>query len=219
MGKSRLLEEVRALALVRGAVVLRGQAVDTGGVPYQEWRAVLRWLPMLTELSDREARVLRPLVPDLEALLGREVPAAPELDADMAQLRLHQTVEDLFARLSQPTVVILEDLHQAHAESLQLLAQLAARAPGLPLLLLASFRDDEAPQLPERLSGPRMLRLLRLDAEEIAQLGESMLGAVGRRPDVVDLLRRESEGNPFLLVEVVRALAEERGRPGPAGRR
>ncbi|WP_434301423.1 protein kinase domain-containing protein [Corallococcus exiguus] len=211
VGKSRLLEEVRSLALVRGAMVLRGQAVDTGGVPYQEWRAVLRWLPMLTELSDREARVLRSLVPDLDALLGREVPAAPELDADMAQLRLHQTVEDLFARLSQPTVVILEDLHQAHAESLQLLAQLAARSPGLPLLLLVSFRDDESPQLPEHLPGTRVLRLQRLNAEEIAQLGESMLGAIGRRPDVVSLLRRESEGNPFLLVEVVRALAEDAG--------
>jgi eukaryotic-like serine/threonine-protein kinase len=211
VGKSRLLDEVRSLALVRGAVVLRGQAVDTGGVPYQEWRAVLRWLPMLTELSDREARVLRPLVPDLESLLGREVPSAEELDAEMAQLRLHQTVEDLFARLSQPTVVILEDLHQAHAESLQLLARLSERAPGLPLLLLASFRDDESPDLPGRLGAARVLRLPRLDAEEITQLGESMLGTVGRRPDVASLLQRESEGNPFLLVEVVRALAEDAG--------
>ncbi|RKG84952.1 serine/threonine-protein kinase [Corallococcus terminator] len=211
VGKSRLLDEVRSLALVRGAVVLRGQAVDTGGVPYQEWRAVLRWLPMLAELSDREARVLKPLVPDMDALLGRAVPAAPELEAEMAQLRLHQTVEDLFSRLPQPTVVILEDLHQAHSESLQLLTQLAARAPGLPLLLLASFRDDESPLLPERLPGTQTLRLPRLDSEEIALLGESMLGAVGRRPDVVGLLRRESEGNPFFLVEVVRALAEEAG--------
>ncbi|NBD14446.1 AAA family ATPase [Corallococcus sp. c25j21] len=211
VGKSRLLDELRALALVRGAVVLRGQAVDTGGGPYQEWRAVLRWLPMLTELSDREARVLRPLVPDLESLLGHAVPAAPEVDAEMVQLRLHQTVEDLFSRLPQPTVIILEDLHQAHAESLQLLGQLAARAPGLRLLLLASFRDDESPQLPGQLPGARVLRLPRLDAEEIALLGESMLGTVGRRPDVVELLLRESEGNPFLLVEVVRALAEDAG--------
>ncbi|RKH58922.1 serine/threonine-protein kinase [Corallococcus llansteffanensis] len=211
VGKSRLLEEMRAQALVRGAVVVRGQAVDTGGVPYQEWRAVLRWLPMLTELSDREARILKPLVPDMEALLGRAVPIAPELDAEMAQLRLHQTVEDVFGRLPQPTVVILEDVHQAHSESLQLLARLAARASGLPLLLLASFRDDEAPLLPEWVPGTRTLRLPRLDAEEIALLGESMLGPVGRRPDVLELLRRETEGNPFFLVEVVRALAEDAG--------
>ncbi|WP_171817896.1 serine/threonine-protein kinase [Pyxidicoccus fallax] len=211
VGKSRLLEELRAMALVRGAVVLRGQSVAAGGSPYQEWRPVLRWLSILTPLEEREASVLKPLVPDLEQLLGRAVPDPAELGAEMAQARLHQVVEDVFGRLLQPTVVILEDLHWARSESLLLLGRLASRASGLRLLLLGSFRDDEAPDLPSRLPGLEPLRLSRLDAGEIAVLSQSMLGAPGARPHLVELLRRETEGNPFFLVEVVRALAEEAG--------
>ncbi len=39
-----------------------------------------------------------------------------------------------------------------------------------------------------------------------------MLGESGKQPDVVELLQRETEGNVFFLVEVVRALAEEAGQ-------
>ncbi|MCP3105019.1 AAA family ATPase [Myxococcus sp. K15C18031901] len=211
VGKSRLLDELRPMALVRGAVVLRGQAVAAGGSPYQEWRPVLRWLSVLVPLDEREASVLKPLVPDLEVLLGRPVADPAELGAEMAHARLLQLVEDLFERLAQPTVVVLEDLHWAHGESLLLLSRLAARAARLPLLLLGSFRDDEAPTLPVELPGLDVLRLPRLDAGEIAVLSESMIGPAGARPHLVELLRRETEGNPFFLVEVARALAEEAG--------
>ncbi|WP_193409823.1 serine/threonine-protein kinase [Myxococcus hansupus] len=211
VGKSRLLEELRALALVKGAVVLRGQGVAAGGSPYQEWRPVLRWLSILTPLDEREASVLKPLVPDIESLLGHPVADPAEVGADMVQARLLQVVEDVFARLTQPVVVVLEDLHWAGGESLHLLARLATRAPTLSLLLLGSFRDDEAPALPSALPDLSLLRLPRLGAREVSLLSESMMGAPGSRPHLVELLLRETEGNPFFLVEVVRALAEEAG--------
>jgi tetratricopeptide (TPR) repeat protein len=212
VGKSRLLDEVRTLALVRGAVAVRGQGVSGGGSPYQEWRSVLRWLVLLAEPSDFEAGVLRPLVEDIEALLGRTVPANVELDPEMAQARLFAVVEDLFRRVPQPTVLILEDLHWAHGESLRLLARISALAKTLPLLILASYRDDERPDLPGLLPVAEVLRLPRLGEADIAVLTESMIGAAGRSPQIVEMLRRETEGNPFFLVEVVRALAEESGQ-------
>ncbi|MBN1210766.1 MAG: AAA family ATPase [Myxococcaceae bacterium] len=212
VGKSRLLDEVRTLALVRGAVAVRGQGVSGGGSPYQEWRSVLRWLVLLAEPNDFEAGVLRPLVEDLDALLGRPVPALVELDPEMAQARLFAVVEDLFRRVPQPTVLILEDLHWAHGESLRLLARISALARTLPLLILASYRDDERPDLPRELPVVEVLRLPRLDEDAIAVLTESMIGATGRSPQIVEMLRRETEGNPFFLVEVVRALAEESGQ-------
>src|SRR5207245_9277827 len=51
----------------------------------------------------------------------------------------------------------------------------------------------------------------RLGRGEIEQLSESMLGPAGRSAPIIDLLERETEGNPFFVVEVVRALAEEAG--------
>ncbi|WP_224360975.1 serine/threonine-protein kinase [Hyalangium versicolor] len=212
VGKSRLLDEVRTLALVRGSVAVRGQGVTGGGSPYQEWRSVLRWLVLLAEPNDFEAGVLRPLVEDVEALLNRPVPAMVELDPEMAQARLFAVVEDLFRRVPQPTVLILEDLHWAHDESLRLLARISDLAKTLPLLILASYRDDERPALPSELPVMEVLRLPRLGENAIAVLTESMIGAAGRSPHILEMLRRETEGNPFFLVEVVRALAEETGQ-------
>ncbi|MCI0709540.1 MAG: tetratricopeptide repeat protein, partial [Chloroflexi bacterium] len=45
----------------------------------------------------------------------------------------------------------------------------------------------------------------------IEALSVSMLGSVGKNQQVIDLLKRETEGNVFFLVEVVRALAAEAG--------
>ena len=212
VGKSRLVEEVCTLAMVRGAVVLRGQAVSSGGSPYEDFRPVLRWLALLSEPSDFEASVLKTLVPNLEPLPRRRVPAALELAGDIAQERLMSVVEALFERLGQPTVLLLEDQHWGRPESTRLLARLSARAATLPLLVVATYRDDERPGLPRELPAMRVLEVPRLGAEEMARLSESMIGEAGRAPQVVELLQRETEGNPFFLVEVVRALAEEAGQ-------
>ena len=58
----------------------------------------------------------------------------------------------------------------------------------------------------------QLMTLNRLTNEMITELGEAMLGEVGKQPAVIALLQRETEGNAFFAVEVVRALAEEVGR-------
>jgi predicted ATPase len=57
-----------------------------------------------------------------------------------------------------------------------------------------------------------VIQLDRLSGENIALLSESMLGEVGREKKIISLLERETEGNAFFLVEVVRALAESAGQ-------
>ncbi len=211
VGKSRLLDELRTQALVRGALVLRGQSVSAGGSLYGLWRPVLRWLCLTMPISAEEASVLKPLVPDLAQLLGLpDLPDAPELPPQAAQERLFATIEGLFARQTQPTLLILEDLHWA-SESLDLLVRITAHVKALPLQIVASFRYDERPDLPEKLPDMRLLRLKRLSAVQVRELSVAMLGNAGRLPQVVDLLTRETEGNALFIVEVVRTLAEEAG--------
>ncbi|WP_309890269.1 protein kinase domain-containing protein [Archangium sp.] len=212
VGKSRLLAELRILAMVRGAVVFRGQAISSGGGAYRPWREVLRTLVLLTELDDREAAIFRPLVPDIGELLQRDIPEPEVLGPEASHLRLLATVEDVFLRLPQPTVVILEDLQWADKATLSLLERLARSVSQARLLMLGSYRDDECPKLPEQVPSLQVLKLPRLEPAEIAALSESMMGAGGREPRMVSLLERETEGNPFFLVEVLRALAEQSGR-------
>jgi ABC-type oligopeptide transport system substrate-binding subunit len=222
VGKSRLVEELRALALVKGALVLRGQAVREGGSPYHMWRNVHRWLALSADLTLEEASALKPLVSDIAGLVGFAVPDASPLKPQAAQARLFQVVDQVLRRQEQAMVVILEDLHWARSESLALLNHLAgslaySQEPKR-LLLLGTYRDEEHARLPEDLAGMHVLKLDRLTKASIIELSVSMLGPAGRRAPVVSLLQRETEGNPFFLVEVVRTLAEEAGQLEQVGR-
>ena len=212
VGKSRLLEELRARALVNGVTVLRGQEVSEGGGPYQVWRDVLRWLLLLTDPADHEAGVLKSLVPDLRALLDRDVADVVEVEPGAAQLRLASTVEGLLRRTGQPVLILLEDIHWARSDSLRLLSCVAAMTASYPVLVVASYRDDERPSLFHELPAMLDFKLPRLAPDGIAELSRSMIGAVGARPEIIARLARETEGNPFFLVEVVRALADEAGQ-------
>jgi predicted ATPase/tRNA A-37 threonylcarbamoyl transferase component Bud32 len=211
VGKSRLLEELRALALVRGALVVRGQAVSEGGGLYNLWRDVLRRLALVVEISDDDASVLKGIVPDIGNLLRRFIAPALEIEPMAAQARLLGVMSSLFRRLQQPMLIILEDLQWAGTESLAILNQINQVLADLPLLIVGSFRDDEMPDLPRRMPRMQVIPLQRLSYDEISELSVSMLGANGDQPHVLDLLQRETEGNVFFLVEVVRALAEEAG--------
>jgi tetratricopeptide (TPR) repeat protein len=212
VGKSRLLDELRTHALVSGALVLRGQGVSDGGSLYALWREPLRRLCLEIELSHAEASVLKEVVPDIEALVGRRIPDAPELAPQVAQERLHTTVENVFRKQVKPLVLMLEDLQWASTESLALLNRISHHAAMQPLLIVASYRDDERPDLAELLPEMQLLKLVRLTRAGIAALIESMLGERGAHEEVIYLLERETEGNTFFIVEVMRALAEEAGQ-------
>lgn len=212
IGKTRLLDELRTLALVSGAVVLRGYAVSGGSRPYELWREPLRRLILSSDLDDVEAGILKTVIPDISNLLERKTKDVPSFDTEATQARLLTTIANVFKRTEQPMLVLMDNLHSADEESLVLLAWLVQMAPWLPLLIIGTYRDDEQANLPVRLPDMRVIKLKRLSPEAVTELGASMLGTVGTQPRIVNLLQRETEGNPFFVIEVVRALAEEAGR-------
>ena len=213
MGKSRLLQELRIVALVNGAQVLRGQAQANGGA-YHLWAELLRPLLLQTAPTDLETAVLHAIMPDIAGLVGRPVRPAPPLAAAAAQARLHLTVVDLLARAAaeQPLLLVLEDVHWADENSLLLLEQFVTRCQQMALCLVASCRLYERRELLARLADLSRLDLRPLAAEAVAELSAAMLGENGRLPSLLHFLQRETEGNTFFIVEVVRALAEEAGR-------
>lgn len=211
VGKSRLVNELSIQALVDGAVVLRGQAITEESGPYHMWSDVLRRLALQTDMTELETSVIKTVVPDIGRVLGRDVPDAPEIDPGAAQKRLLTVIEDLFRRQTQPILLILEDLQWA-GESLVILFKLAPIASQLPLLIVASYRDDERPDLHLDFPDMRLISLKRLSRTQVEALSVSILGEnFGHKDALLDLLQRETEGNVFFIVEVIRALAEEAG--------
>jgi len=218
VGKSRLMDELRTVAMVEGALVVRGQSSNEGRLAYQMWRPLLRWLTLLSTPGDDDLKVLVALMPDMALLTGVTVHEQTTIDPAKAQNTIVHLLERLLRQHGQPLVIILEDLHWASSESLSLLELVSRLARSLPLMIVGSFRDDERPDLPNALAEMELLRLNRLNHDHIAQLSRAMLGEAGTVPDVVSLLQRETEGNVLFLIEVVRALAEEAGQLDQIGR-
>jgi tetratricopeptide (TPR) repeat protein len=144
-------------------------------------------------------------------LLEREIPDAPELTGKGYQDRIVLTLVDLLRNARQPIVLLLEDL-QWSGESLLPLKQILLVKDQLPtLMIVASYRSDEAPVLPDELAGMTPIKLERLDETAVQNLCVSMLGEPGKRDELVQTIQRNSEGNTFFIIETVRAMAEEHG--------
>lgn len=211
VGKSRLLNELRVRALVDSVAVIKGQAVAEGSSPYRVWRDVLARLVITSELETLEIQVLKEVVTNIEALLNCEVDDAPELPAKAAEERFIEVVSELFQRQTKATLLILEDLHWAGEESLTLLNRLTHFITELPILIIGSYRSEEMPNLPELIPNAGKIKLERFDQERIANLSASILGQIGREPQIINFLHRQTEGNIFFIIETVRALAENAG--------
>lgn len=214
VGKSRLLEELRVRALIDGALVLRGQSVEGGGVPYQVLRDAVRRLVLTAPPSPEEASILKTIVPDIGELLGLTVGSGVSDDDD--KTNLIQTLVALFRRLEQPTLLLLEDL-QWSRRSLAILQALVEQVGTLRLMIVATYRSEEWPELPTQVHQMRRLQLARLDKLSVAEYAQSMLILKSETEQVVDFLYRETEGNAFFLVEVMRVLAEQAGTLAAVG--
>ncbi|MBI4771259.1 MAG: AAA family ATPase, partial [Chloroflexi bacterium] len=133
---------------------------------------------------------------------------------------VRETLKDLFLSLSQyatprPLHVILDDLHRADAPTWELLAALARRAPGAPLLLIGLCRLEDLPaeqvrllRLLERGNLLTLLALQRLTQEQCLALAQRLHPSLPEDPIFLRRLYAETEGNPFFLIETVRTLHE-----------
>lgn len=121
---------------------------------------------------------------------------------------------------ASPVLLILEDCHWADPASLELLRFLGPSAAGQRLLVMVTYRTDELTrqqpfyqQLPSVLrdTGGRRIDLRRLDDESVrAFVRDRHPMSPSAEDRLVDYLSRHAEGNPFFVVELLRALTEER---------
>ncbi len=217
VGKTRLVDELRIRALTANVLVLSGQARSDLNAPFQMWQSILRLLLLNVSISDDEAQHLQHIVGDLSTLMKRDFLISSALEPQRLRAKLLAIITNLFERLDQPALVILEDLHWAE-DDLSLLQNLLKRIEQLPLLVVATYRDDEALDLPEQLPDMHLMKLQRLSYADIEAVSVSMLGGNARDNQLQELLQRETEGNVFFIVEVLRTLAQNVGDLSAIGR-
>ncbi|MBN1145612.1 MAG: AAA family ATPase [Anaerolineales bacterium] len=237
VGKTRLAEEFASRLRAQGVRLLWGRCYEFERLlPYHPLSEALRAaLPCLSQADlagvpswavcevARLAPELAHLCPDLQT---------PELvDPILEQTRLCDGVAEFLRQLSarQPLLLVVEDLHWASESSLQMLHYLARRLGGRPpgppggqpgrqpLLLLGTACEEALGERhPLRLLLRRLgqeglgcsLRLPRLSLPAIQTIVAEMSAAPEAVAPLAERLYRETEGNPFYLMEIIKALFE-----------
>jgi tetratricopeptide (TPR) repeat protein len=207
VGKSRLVDEIRTIALCDGFRVTRGQAVSTGGLAFQIWREALPPLLMNTPVDSEDAVVLRLAVPQIEILTGLVLNSDDPVDSAM---QFPRVLASFLMRIREPVLILLEDLQWAH-ETIPILQDIVTRLSKIPVLILCTYRDDEFSTLPENLAGPEYVSLSRLSEVALSELAHSILGPRRVDAEFLKALSQQTEGNVFFVVEIMRELAENAG--------
>ena len=159
IGKTRLLDELEALAKARQIRVLHGRSVEQDrGLPYQGFlEMVLEYFrlertpaarrPPTCRISRRILAAVFPMlaeVPEIRGATGsgageRRSGSAPESRTQIFEL-LARTVTRLAG--GRPLVLVMEDLHAADI-SLEALDYIVRRLGAAPILIVGTYRVTE----------------------------------------------------------------------------
>ena len=234
VGKTRLARELQSQVAVTGGIILAGECYAEGSAPFGPMTQIIRQAIGLlsgdgSPLSEYVLSDLIRLAPSLKSRYPN-VPPNPPLESQAEQQRLCEAVVALFASLSHqaPVFLLVEDAHWADGGTLSLLRHLTHRAhlPDLHLLTVLTYREvelDEARALHDllfELARGRLATRLKLPRLTKEQTGE-MLGVMFQReitPEFLDGIYRETEGNPFFVEEVCKALIDQGKLYREAGR-
>ena len=215
IGKSRLAGETAGHAFAAGVRVLRGRGSTIGPtVPFRPLaEALLSLFRSGNPPDDKELGPYRPV-------LGRLVPdwsrgeSAPD---DGSLVVLAEAVLRLTALLGKDgaCLLVLEDLHEADAETLAVVEYLVDNLAGLPTVLVATIRSEPCAALDLARSAAQrgsaaMLELRRLDLPQVRGLVASCLEI--EPADVPDQVARrlwqDSAGNPFMVEELLAGMVD-----------
>ena len=225
IGKTRLVAEF-ATTVGAGGLVLFGRCDEDLAAAYQPFIQALRTFVSNCP-STRLPDLLGPLSSELQRLIPELTERVPHLPEPMAtepgtsRLRLFDAIRDLLHAIAvaTPTVLVLDDLHWATADTLQLLRHIAADLEPAPLLVVGTYRDTDISdghpltKVMADLWRAGQRHRVELSSLDDDQVGELLAAATGHdlpteADSFVAALATETGGNPLFITEVVTHLVE-----------
>ena len=223
LGKSRLLLEFRQRA---GDVTwLEGDCISFGqSIPFLPVVQMLKQRFGIEDTDDESRMVARvrerlagaaaaqePYVRLLLALDPGDA-AVAAMDPVQRRSRLVTAVQQMIAAESRqrPMVLVVEDAHWIDGASEELLVSLADVVPGLPVLLIVTYRPVYQQRFGDRTYHWR-IALRPVEDDAAVRIVRATLGVPDLEPEVAARIAGKAEGNPFFLEELGRALVESGG--------
>ena len=215
IGKTRVVEEV--IGAPGTPRVSWGRCREGGGAPaFWPWLEALRPVIAATPrerlrealgFGGAELARLVPELADLRAADGSDADAPPGSPA--ARFRLFDAFASLLDAITdEPLVLVLDDLHWADGESLLLLRFLGPEVRQRRLLVVATCRESELPEVTEaphlRADLARLAErvpLAGLTPDEIADYARAASGTVPSAA-VVQAVHAATGGNSFFVTQV-----------------
>lgn len=222
IGKTRLTRETATHAEVSGGRVLTGACYAEGGAPYAAFGQIIRQvfangdMPKV-EIPEFVMADLLTLAPDMQPRFP-DISPNPKLEARLEQQRIFENITTFFRMLSaeMPLLLVLEDVHWAESGSLLLLLHLARNVQKDAIMLVSNYREVELDE-----GHPFHQVLLDVNREHLAtriklsRLGRSQTNDLlssmfddETTPEFLESIYNETEGNPFFIEEVCKALVE-----------
>ncbi|HJX88907.1 MAG TPA: protein kinase [Pyrinomonadaceae bacterium] len=225
-GKTRLAREITIQAAVDGGQVLSGGCYEyEATTPYLPFVEAFRyWVreqkddAKLRDILGDNAMQIAKLAPEIETRLG-PFPERHQLAPHEERLLFFDAVVQVFSNIAkrQSLLFYADDLHWADRGTLWLLGHLLRQLRESRVLIVGAYREtelDRAHPLAKSLVDWNRERLVtrivlrRFDATETgaqldALLGEHVSG------EFAAAVHRETEGNPFFVEEVLKALIEQ----------
>ena len=224
-GKSRLMYEFKA-TIPDECKVLEAYSVSHDKA--SAWLPVLELLKSYFEIADddddgRRSEKVEAKVRGLDPALAETLPyilsllgiagAGASLAMMDAQVKRRRTLEAvkriiIGESLKQPLVVIFEDLHWIDAETQELLDLLVDSVASARILMLVNYRPEYHHEWGNRTCYTQ-LRLDPLGGQSADEMLHALLGEDASLQSLRRLIIEKTQGNPFFMEEIVRALVEQ----------
>ena len=151
IGKTTICEQLGTYAKLRGGMTLVGHCYEEGSLslPYLAFVEAMRSYVLgrdpdglRSDLGSGASEVAR-IVSEVRERLDVEPSAAGDPEQD--RYRLMQSVTSFLTNASsvQPLVIVLEDLHDADAGTLDMLTHVSLNLSGARLMIVGTYRDVE----------------------------------------------------------------------------
>ncbi len=240
VGKTTLVQEIQRPVLEAHGYFLRAKFDQLQrNTPCYAWAQTFRGLvsallmeseEQLARLKERilkalgdVGRVLTEFIPNLELIIGPQ-PEVPTLGGAEARNRLRYALLEFVRAVAtneHPLVIFLDDLQWIDEASLSPLETLLSSRAISHLLVIGAYRDNEVDALhPLTLSVEQLrkenVRINRIPLQDLSEstvnefVADTLHAPQEKTIPLTRLLYAKTGGNPFFLLQTLRALAEQK---------